>query len=395
ALTELLRELPRFAFHADLARVLGREPAELAARGEFGAILDALLGAGGLDYERQPKALIKFHADGASGRTPLEEHLVEAVHLTRDGRDACRLHFTLSAEHHAAVAAELEAAVARQKRALGVVFEIGLSGQHPSTDTVALDDEGRLLRDGHDRLVLRPGGHGALIENLGQLGADLVFVKNIDNVQPDRAKPEAMRWKQALAGYLLELEQERAQHLESLRDPAPPAHALEAAERFARHRLHADGEGSGREALIARLDRPLRVCGVVANTGEPGGGPFWVRSSAGAVSLQLVESAEVDPRDPAQQAILRSATHFNPVDLVCAVRDAAGRPYDLRRFVDPEAAIVSKKHIAGRDVTVLERPGLWNGAMAGWNTVFVEVPLSTFTPVKTLLDLLRPEHAVS
>jgi hypothetical protein len=287
---------------------------------------------------------------------------------------------------------------ARHAERLGARFEVGYSFQNNATDTLAVDADGKLLRDGQ-QLRFRPAGHGALINNLDALGADLVFIKNIDNVQPDCGKGPTVEWKGLLAGRLVQLQ--RAVHalLERLARPDASDVVLEAASRFLRAELNAH-EPAGtppsplcrRASLIDRLNRPIRVCGVVPATGEPGGGPFWVRAADGSRSVQIVESAQVDPKDETQQAIWRSSTHFNPVDLVCALRDPGGEPYALPRFVDAEATIVTSKSEGGRPIKVLERPGLWNGAMAGWNTAFVEVPLETFTPVKTLFDLLRPEH---
>ncbi len=352
-LATLVREIRRFAFHDDLERVLrrsGRALDDLADAGAFQPILEALLGRDGLGSAGLPKGLLEFHRYGGRGRTAFEEHLVEAAGYVRDAAGLCRLHLTVSPEGRSRFEQLLHDVEVEHGRRCAARFEVGYSYQKPATDTVSVDSAGRLVRDEARRLRLRPGGHGSLLENLGELRCDLVFIKNIDNVQPDRTKALAIEWKCLLAGRLLELER------------------------------------------CAGLARPIRVCGVVPNTGEPGGGPFWVRGADGAVSVQIVESAQVDPADEGQQTLWRSSTHFNPVDLVCALRDPNGEPHDLRRFVDRDAVIVSAKREAGREIRVLERPGLWNGAMAGWNTALVEVPLLTFSPVKTVLDLLRPEH---
>jgi hypothetical protein len=389
-----LADLGHFAFRRDLARVLhdrGQDLEALAANGRYPAIVDALLDPDGLDYAGRPKGLLKFHADGDVGRTAFEEHLVEAGLYARDADDLCKLHFTVSdgrVESFERLAGEAAArGIAGTAR-----FEIGYSTQESSTDTLSLDDRGNPSRDSSGRLKFRPGGHGALIRNLGALRGDLVFVKNIDNVQPDRTKPIVSHWKRALGGLLVELQRELFGHLERLHEEPGDPRTVERATRFARERLHVEPDGESAAALVSRLDRPLRVCGVVPNTGEPGGGPFWVRDADGRVSLQIVETGQVDPDDEQQQQRLRSSTHFNPVDLVCALRDAQGRTFELGRYVDPEAVMLSSKSDAGRSVRVLELPGLWNGAMAHWNTVFVEQPVETFTPVKTVIDLLRPEH---
>jgi hypothetical protein len=306
----------------------------------------------------------------------------------------------VSAEHRGAFEALLARAGPGHERRLSVRFEVSFSVQKPSTDTLAADAAGRPFRDESGRIVLRPGGHGALIENLEDLGGDLVYVKNIDNVQPDRIKPVVARWKRILGGALVQLERRCTEILAEIEpDPASET-VLAGARAFAASRLQIALNGRfdtapadrRRALLIDRLRRPLRVCGVVRNTGEPGGGPFWVRGADGSTSPQIVEQGQLDPHDPGQHAAFSRATHFNPVDLVCAVRDPEGRAYDLRRFVDPETAMVTRKTRGGRELLALERPGLWNGAMAGWNTVFIEVPLATFSPVKTVFDLLRPDH---
>ena len=296
-----------------------------------------------------PKGLLPFHRFGATTRTAFEEHLVEAAAIVRDGSGQCRLHVTVSPDHRAAFESALESARPRLEGETGARFDVTFSEQSPSTDTVALDESGRLFRDEDGRILFRPGGHGALLKNLQDTGGDVVLVKNIDNVVPDARRGPTILWKRLLAGYLARRERDSAR------------------------------------------DRPLRIVGVVRNEGEPGGGPFWV-AGPGGESRQIVESAQVNLADPAQAAIWGAATHFNPVDLACSLRDAAGRPFDLARFVDERAVFVSKKTHGGRPLRAFERPGLWNGAMAHWETVFVEVPGLTFAPVKTILDLLRPEH---
>ena len=403
ALVEVLREMGRIPFRAELQKTLfrrGEDLQGLAAVGAFQPILDAMLGSEGLDLDQRPKGLIPFHAYPERSRTAFEEHLVEAAAYTRDESGLCRLHFTVSPEHMAGfekLFAELQGSLAER---FDVRYEIGFSVQKPETDTLAVAENGRPLHDSQGRLRLRPGGHGSLIENLNDLRADLVFVKNIDNVQPDRSRSATVQWKKLLAGYLVGLQSEAFAHLDRLRAAAPQDEVLAEAEEFVGRRLNIDLDGRAepssyqvrRASLIGRLNRPLRVCGVVPNTGEPGGGPFWVLHGDGTPGRQIVETAQVDAANEEQQRLLRSSTHFNPVDLVCAVRDAEGRPYDLHEFIDHDAVIITRKSVDGCAVRVLERPGLWNGSMAGWNTVFVEVPLATFTPVKTVLDLLRPEH---
>ena len=403
ALVEVLREMGRIPFRAELRKTMfrrGEDLEGLAGVGAFQPILDAMLGSEGLDLDQRPKGLIPFHAYPEGSRTAFEEHLVEAAAYTGDANGVCRLHFTVSPEHMAAFEELFARAGESLAGRLGVRYEIGFSVQKPETDTLAADENGRPLRDSAGRLRLRPGGHGSLIENLNDLHADLIYLKNIDNVQPDRLRSATVLWKKILAGYLVGLQREIFDHLDRLRSAAPSGEFIAEAEKFVARRLSIDLDGRGepasyqarRASLIAVLNRPLRVAGVVPNTGEPGGGPFWVRREDGTPSRQIVETAQVDSNADGQQQHLRSSTHFNPVDLVCAVSDAGGKPYDLHQFIDHDAVIITRKSVDGRTVRALERPGLWNGSMAGWNTVFVEVPLATFTPVKMVLDLLRPEH---
>jgi hypothetical protein len=285
----------------------------------------------------------------------------------------------------------------RYEKSLGVRYEISVSIQHPSSDTIAVDLENRPFHDREGRALFRPGGHGALLRNLNAIGGDIIFLKNIDNIVPDRLKAPAIVHKKILGGYLVKLQGEIFGHLETL---AAGEKGLSDAVRFARQRLLLSFPGDfdrstlsqRRKFLFERLNRPLRVCGMVKNEGEPGGGPFWVHGNDGTVTLQIIEEMQVDPTSATQQNILRSATHFNPVDLVCGVRDYRGVKFDLDRFVDWNAVSVSEKSHEGQALKALEWPGLWNGSMAYWNTIFIEVPLETFNPVKTVEDLLRPSH---
>jgi len=394
ALRTFVGELPRLALYGDLANVLASRGIDLDERieaGEYAEILDALLDQEGLRYADLPKGVLRFHRHPQGARTPLEEHLVEAAETARDETGTARLHFTVSPEHRATFHDLLERVRERYERRYGTRYEVTFSEQSPSTDAIAVDLESRPFRDEAGRLLFRPSGHGALLENLHALAADVVLVRNIDNVAPEPSSGATHRWKKILVGHLLDLERDTKTLIRELRrDAAATAKALA----FATRKLHLEPPGSFDERtwLLDRLRRPLRVCGVVKNTGEPGGGPFWVEGADGGKSLQIVESAQVDPASSEQKSIFARATHFNPVDLACAVRDENGDPYDLRLYVDASAVILTRKSSGGRDLIALERPGLWNGAMAGWNTQFVEVPNATFAPVKTVLDLLRPEH---
>jgi hypothetical protein len=324
---------------------------------------------------------------------------VEAAALIRDEQGVCRLHFTVSPEHRTAFERHLDRVRPIYEERFDGRFEVSFSTQRHATDTLAVDLENRPFRSADGSLLFRPGGHGSLLDNLNALRWDVVLLKNIDNVVPDDRKPVVHLWKRILSGCLLSLRERIISFLDRLEQTPDDAVLGEAAaflETELSRPLPESFAGSDPQEkqrfLIDALDRPLRVCGVVRNQGEPGGGPFWVESATDGISLQIVEISQIDTKDPEQQAILEASTYFNPMDIACAFLDRHGRPYDLHRFVDPSTVFISEKSHEGRPLKALERPGLWNGAMAGWNTVFVEVPDATFAPVKTVLDLLRPEH---
>lgn len=399
---QLLATLPRLAFADDLRRVMARDRLNLdtiLSTGKYHELLTYLLTPKGLDYANLPKGLIQFHRYADHTRTPFEEHLVEAAAYTQADTHTAHLHFTVPLEHQETIIAYLRTALPRYEWT-GCRYYITYSVQKPSTDTIAVDHDNRPFRDTNGRLVFRPGGHGALLENLNDLKGDIIFIKNIDNVVPDHLKADTYRYKKALGGYLITLQNELFTHLRRLQqDPLDPS-TLSEAFTFAQEKLFLQPPTDIRQAdpsiqqtfLFQKLNRPIRVCGMVRNTGEPGGGPFWVRGQNGALSLQIIESSQVNMKATEQRAAWQSATHFNPVDLVCGVRDFQGRVFDLHRFTDPSTGFISSKSKDGKELRALELPGLWNGAMAEWNTIFVEVPLSTFNPVKTVYDLLRPEH---
>lgn len=397
AVVAFLDGLAKFAFAGDLRDALAtRDLAlEAAAQANVPALLSALLADDGLAYASLPKGLLAFHREQGRVRTAFEEHLIEGALYARGHGDLCRLHFTVSPEHESRFHGLCREVQARYEEHFGVRYEISFSHQKPSTDAIAVDLEGRPFRDRRGKLLFRPAGHGALIENLGDVGADLLFVKNIDNVAVDALVPLTVLWKRALAGVLLELRDEVFAHRRAVE--AGGESAVEAALDFVRDRFGVETPRPADRAARVRaaadaLDRPLRVCGMIASGTNPGGGPFWVKDRHGRASAQVVETSQVDRNNPAQKAILESARHFNPVDLVCMTRDWKGAAFDLSRFVDHEAVFIAEKSQDGRPLRSLERPGLWNGAMAGWNTVFVEVPAPTFNPVKTVNDLLLPEH---
>ena len=395
--------LDDFAFFEPLVEVMSKAGVSLQENlqlGVYNDILDFLLEPKGLYYSSQPKALIPFHRYSDHYRTALEEHLVEAVHTVRDRKQWCRIHFTVAVENQAEAEAYGGEASAKYGKRLGVQYDLSFSIQSPATNTLAVDLENNPFRKDDGNLLFRPGGHGALLQNLNQLEGDIVFIKNIDNVVTDERRDLVVRYQRILAGMLLEVQNAIFSYLRVLRSGSLGANEVQEVLDFVVHRLNPSVKeqllSCSDEEKVARLfrllNRPLRVCGMVVNRGEPGGGPFWVKDGSGRVSLQVVEQAEIDRSSPEQVAILEGSTHFSPVQIVCGLRDFQGQPFDLRQFVDSEATFVSRKTEDGRELKALELPGLWNGGMAYWNTIFVEVPEETFNPVKTINDLLRPGH---
>ncbi|MCP4682764.1 MAG: DUF4301 family protein [Desulfobacterales bacterium] len=401
-LSQFAKGLKQFAFFDDLKTVMSKDGHDIEdqiSKGHFKDILEYLLTSKGFAYAGLPKGLIKFHYYPDHSRTPFEEHLVEALDYTKDRKGNPRIHFTVSARHEMLIRDHIDK-VRGLYETSGRRFTLDFSIQKSSTDTIAVDMDNKPFRDRDGKLVFRPGGHGALIENLNDIDGGIVFVKNIDNIVPDRLKQKSSIYKKAFGGYLMELQKEIFGYLDKLAHKEVDERLIKQIFEFARARLSIippEGieQASKKERvklLYLSLNRPLRICGMVKNEGEPGGGPFWVEDSNKVISLQIVEASQVDMESTQQSRIWKSSTHFNPVDLVCGVRDYLGNLFDLRDFVDPERAFISTKFKDGRELKALELPGLWNGAMAYWNTVFVEMPLITFNPVKTINDLLRTEH---
>lgn len=393
-----------FAFANDLAETLRRRKTELdecRRRGAVTPVLDGVLSTDGLALADQPKGLLPFHRYPNGARAAFDEHLVESSALARAGDGATRLHFTVSPSHALAFAAHLESVRAPLEARLEARFEVGFSTQKGSTDTVAVDAHGQAFRDDEGALLFRPGGHGSLIANLADLaqaGADIVFVKNIDNVVHDDWRAPAVHWRRLLAGSLITLQRRFFSALRALDEAPDRRAAADDAVRVIRNDLGivvdtSDDDVDTRIHAARRvLDRPTRVCAVLQAEGDPGGGPFWVAAPDGSVSLQIVETAQVDASSAEQRAIQARATHFSPADMVLGVRDYQGDAFDLDRHVDPEAVFIAEKSSGGRALRALEHPGLWNGGMSDWNTLFVEVPPSIFHPVKALTDLLAPAH---
>ncbi len=395
--------IERFAFHDALDGVCvkneGKTIAGLVACGNYKAVVANLLEERGLNYGQLPKGLLLFHKYEDGARTPMEEHLVEGA-LYAAGGGKASVHFTVSHEHMPLFRKKVAECLDKYAKRFGVEYDVTFSEQKPSTDTIAANPDNTPFRtDGDGKLLFRPGGHGALIENLNEMDADVVFIKNIDNVVPDRMKAETVEYKQVIAGVLVSLQAKAFGYLRLL-DTGNYSHArLEEMIRFVQHDLccrKSDIKHLEDAELVIylrkKLNRPMRVCGVVRNVGEPGGGPFLTYNHDGTVSLQILESSQIDKGNSEYVKMFTEGTHFNPVDLVCAIKDYKGRRFDLTKFVDKTTGFISSKSKNGRELKALELPGLWNGAMSDWNTVFVEVPLATFNPVKTVNDLLREQH---
>lgn len=375
---ELLANRRRFAFWPELRTIIGDDADELRT-------VENIV-AEGLRYGETPKGLVSFHRYGDEVRKAVEEHLVEGAQYAAAGGEV-KIHFTVSPEHLTRFEALLAEKIPGYESRFGVKYRISFSVQDPSTDTLAVNPDCTPFRRADGRLLFRPAGHGALIGNLGKIDADIVFVKNIDNVTTDARRSDTVLYKKALAGVLLALQERIFEYLMALEVPGAELEPIAA---FIENELCVKLPKDYGTALLRQvLDRPIRVCGMVRNEGEPGGGPFWVAGADGLETLQIAESNQIAPE---KRELMRSATHFNPVDLVCSFRTSKGGRFDLREFVEPATGFISRKSDGGRELLAQELPGLWNGAMARWNTVFVEVPITTFSPVKVVTDLLRPEH---
>ena len=367
---------------------------EVLIKDDFHAVVKQLLEDSGLNYGSLPKGLLSFHKYENGSRTPFEEHLVEGANYAHDTHRNVKIHFTVSPEH----LGRFEDLLARVKPVYesiyDVKYEISFSQQKKATDTVAVDLANEPFRETDGSILFRPAGHGALLENLNDLSADIIFIKNIDNVAPDRLKKDTLDYKKALGALLLDCQSEIHRILAgSMDDPDAIAESL--LEKYF-ITMPASFENADRDTKISilreKLNRPIRVCGMVKNTGEPGGGPFWVSEQDGSQTLQIAETAQIDLNDEQKAQMLKESTHFNPVDLVCGVKNYQGEKFDLLDYRDDNTGFISLKSKNGKDLKAMELPGLWNGAMARWITFFVEVPISTFSPVKTVNDLLKEVH---
>lgn len=399
---KFISEIQKFAFYEQLNKVClkndGKNVMRLITEKRYTNVLDALLEQNGLNYRFLPKGLIQFHKNNKGVRTAFEEHLAEGAMYAKNKNGIVRLHFTVSEDHLTYFNRLLSEKIAEYEYNFGVQYDVTFSVQSHSTDTIAVDENNEPFRSSNGKMVFRPGGHGALIQNLNEIDAEIIFIKNIDNVVPDALKQPTVEYKAMLAGVLVEYQEKMFKYLKKLNSASVSDKELEEIEKFVVEKLNVDAADCALhlankiEYLKKKLDRPIRVCGMVKNEGEPGGGPYVAVNPDGSHSLQILESAQFDKNDPEQMHIFKEATHFNPVDLVCGVKDYKGDKYDLTKFVDPNTGFISSKSKDGKALKALELPGLWNGAMSDWNTIFVEVPINTFNPVKTVNDLLRKEH---
>lgn len=400
---KFFEEIEKFAFYYDLNEACiknnGQTIDELIINKQYREIIENLLLEKGLNYGLLPKGLLKFHSYPTEIRTPMQEHLVEGALYACSASDKVNIHFTVSTEHRALFEKHFKESALQYEKNYEVQLNVSFSEQKPSTDTIAADENDNPFRDKEEQLVFRPGGHGALIENLNDLIGDIIFIKNIDNVVPDSLKESTITYKKVIAGMLVSLQSLCFAYLQELENESLSKTELESMIQFCEVSLNIHHPGLQtlsqvelRKYLNNKLNRPIRVCGMVKNVGEPGGGPFMAVNTDGTVSPQILESSQIDMSKPDEKAKMMNSSHFNPVDLVCGVKDYLGKKFNLLQHVDKNTGFISLKSKNGKELKALELPGLWNGAMSDWITVFVEVPIDTFNPVKTVNDLLRPQH---
>jgi len=399
---EFFEKIEKFAFYDLLNSKCieneGKTIAALVAENQYKTVVENLLLPRGLNYGSLPKGLLLFHSYTAEKRSPVQEHLAEGAMYAANNQHNVNIHFTVSAEHRQLFEQHIKQHLPEYEKRLGCNFAVSFSEQKPNTDTIAANSRNEPFRE-NGELVFRPGGHGALIENLNDLDADIIFIKNIDNVVPDSMKNATVIYKKVIAGYLVDLQKQSFGYLKELENKNISVEKIEEIADFCEHQLNNFNPAfkkltseEKRDYLFRKLNRPIRVCGMVKNTGEPGGGPFLTVNSDETISAQILESSQIDLTKPEEKDKMLKSTHFNPVDLVCGIKNYKGEKFDLLRFVDKNTGFISSKSKNGKELKALELPGLWNGAMSDWNSVFAEVPIATFNPVKTVNDLLRVAH---
>lgn len=399
---KLIADIDKLPFLPELretvSRLYNKSLDELLAEGRNRDIIAAIVNPEGMNYGGLPKGLLKFHTYPEGSRTPIEEHLTEGAQTAANSKGIVNLHFTVSANHRKLFEEKLAEVIPATEERTGVKFNVTMSEQKPSTDTIAVNPDNTPFME-NGQLLFRPGGHGALIQNLNDMESAVVFIKNIDNVVPDSKRGDTVRFKEVLGGLLLQVHDQIEEDLLAIDEKIYTKEDIKRMLDYLNNVLNvrdAKLESMDDDSVVAyireKLDRPLRVCGMVKNEGEPGGGPFIAYNTDGSTSPQILESNQVDPNNEEYQKMMASATHFNPVDLVCYIKDIHGKKFNLPEYVDPATGFISSKSSHGKELRAMELPGLWNGAMSDWNTVFVEVPISTFNPVKTVNDLLRPAH---
>lgn len=390
--TEIIDRIDDFAFGAKACE---------AIKGDYTPkkLISSIINKDGLNYGQSPKALILFHKYNDGNRTAMEEHLAEGAMYAKSGNGTVNIHFTVSPEHLDSFEKLVKSVLPKYENKYAVKYNISYSQQKSSTDTLAADMDNKPFREEDGSLLFRPAGHGALLENLGDINGNIIFIKTVDNVAPDALKQDTVIYKKTLGGLMLALQETIFDYLKRLDDNKTDEKLLTEIKDFIEHKLcfklpdnyETKAITDKTRFLYDILNRPIRVCGMVKNEGEPGGGPFWTKTKNGCLSLQIAESSQIAPE---QRNLMAEATHFNPVDIVCGIYDYKGKKFDLSKFVDPDTGFISVKSRNGRELKAQELPGLWNGAMANWNTIFVEVPITTFSPVKIVNDLLRPQHLI-
>ncbi|WP_258102917.1 DUF4301 family protein [Marinoscillum sp. MHG1-6] len=389
------KSIEKFAFYELLKKSFQPESLEeQLLKKNYVEIVKKLLLAEGLNYGALPKGLLQFHNYPEGSRTPVEEHMVEGAQYAKSAGNKVKIHFTVSPEHQEKFEEHIAEIKPKYEAQFGVKIEVSYSQQKPSTDTIAVDLSNEPFRNADGSLLFRPAGHGALLANLNDIEADLIFLKNIDNVVPDSLKEETIVNKKVIAGVLIQYQAKIKEAIADVKagnlDQA--TQLLETMGYVPGSDFQALSSSDKSSFILEKLRRPLRICGMVKNDGDTGGGPFWVKATDGSISLQVVETAQINLDDAEQKKIFSSASHFNPVDVACYTKDPDGNKIDLMKHRDMDTCFISQKSKDGKDLRAMELPGLWNGSMADWNTVFVEVPLITFNPVKSVTDLLEPEH---